>query len=151
MAKKKLSEIIIRREKVYLDDEDFIEVRGLSLADLSELFSRHTSAVTQGFDQIVKNHVPGQPVDLNRIEGVIYDTLEAAPSLVGDIISTAMDEPESAAMATKLPGGIQVQALKEIAQLSITSEAELKKVLGALTTAIRTLVALIQENKTTGR
>jgi len=88
--------------------------------------------------------MPGVALDMAYVQGAIQDTLIDAPRLVGDIIATAMDEPENADHAAKLPTGVQIQALFAVAQLSITTEAELKKVIGVVTTLIQTATTLFQ-------
>lgn len=144
MAKKKLGEVVIKTAKVSLGDDDYIEVRGISLADITDLFQRHTGPLTKAFDDFMDNRMPGVALDMAYVQGAIQDTLIDAPRLVGDLIATAMDEPENADHAAKLPTGVQIQALFAIAQLSITTEAELKKVIGVVTTLIQSATTLFQ-------
>lgn len=144
MAKKSLREVVTDTRKIDLNEEDYIEVRGLSLADITELFRRHTQVLTSKFDDIMAARQAGVPgIQMDVVQAVIEDTLTEAPSLVGDIIASAMDEPEAADAAARLRAGVQIQALMAIAELSITTEAELKKVLGVVTTLINTVTSAI--------
>lgn len=144
MAKKSLREVVTATRQIPLDGEDYIEVRGLSLADLTELFRKHTTVLTNKFDDVMAARQAGVAgIDMDVVQTIVEDALVEAPSLVGDLIACAMDEPENAADAAKLRAGVQIQALMAIAELSITTEAELKKVLGVVTTLINTVTALI--------
>lgn len=148
MAKKKLGEIIADTRQIPLGDDDYMEVRGLSMADLTALFKKHTKTLTETFDELMDSRLPGTlGIASEDLQGIIQETLRTAPDLVGDIIATAMDQPEMGKEAAQLRAGVQIQALISIAELSITSEAELKNAVGAVTKIITNVTALFQAAK----
>lgn len=145
MAKKSLGEIVADTRKITISGDDYIEVRGLSMADLTTLFKRHTDPLTRAFDDLMDSRPPGQVgFAMEELQSTIHEALTSAPTLVGDIIATAMDQPDHGRDAAKLRAGVQINALLAIAELSITTEAELKNVVGAVTKVITNVTALFQ-------
>ena len=63
---------------------------------------------------------------------VVRAAVERHTGLAGWVIAVANDSPEMAEKAMRLPTVVQLQAVHEIARLSLSSTADVKKILLAL-------------------
>lgn len=148
MAKVSLSQIAIETAKIYVNEEDYFEVRGLALADLITLTRKHLSDMENVFVQFMQQRSDGQTVTVDFIKSLAASALTESPKLVYAAISLASDDPEAdEATIAKLRATVQIDAMLNIAALSIKSETELKKLGEALTKGTEWVTRFIRENQ----
>jgi hypothetical protein len=81
-----------------------LELRSLSFADMTALYSRHAARAEEAFAMVM-------------------------PEIVADVIAFAAGEPEMASVALRLSPPVQLEAIEKIAKLTFKSEEDAKKVL----------------------
>lgn len=99
-----------------------VTVRGLSLADMTELFRRHGEAL----EHIFQTEIVGTD-DTPAPATVAKALMVTAPLAVAEIIAMANDNPDAVETVRRLPMTFQIEALAQIAALTFESEAEVKK------------------------
>jgi hypothetical protein len=99
-----------------------LTLRGLSIADASELMRRHGEAL----NSVYAETIDGQD-QLPSAQIIAQTLMKAAPSAVAEIIALANDAPEHADKVAKMPIPVQIEALSEIAILTFHSEAQVGK------------------------
>jgi hypothetical protein len=144
MAKLKLKNVVIVRAPIHVTEEDYFEVRGVSLADLTRLFRRHTEVITKLFNDFMGKKGEGKFSSEMLVE-FIQEAAMDFPVLIAEIIALAADEnnDEGVDMASNLRATVQIEALLKVMELSITTEAELKKATEILTKAARQITSLV--------
>lgn len=133
---------------VPLDGENSFEVRGLSLEHLIETFKKHTEDMEAVFKKFMDEREEGAPLTVAAIRQLAEFILLETPKMAYQLIAQAANEPDAADVVKTLRFPVQVDALLAIAELTITSEAELKKLVEAVTKAINRVTSLIAKNKT---
>lgn len=149
MGKKTLAEVVIPTAPVHISTEDYIEVTGVGLAAITRLFNRHTAAMGEVFETVMKLKDNGGMLD-NEITGdFMVQIISQFPDLVAELIVIASGEESDAArdMAARLPAVTQANALVQIFNLSIQSETELKKLMGVATNALKFATTLMARLK----
>ena len=143
MAPKRLRNIIIARREITVSEDEAFSVRGISLADLTRIFQRHTEVVTKLFNDFMAKKGNGKYTTEMLVEFIQQAAMDF-PVLVAEIIAVANDDDsdEGVEVAMQLRSPVQVEALLTIMELSITTEAELKKLIEILTKAARQLMNL---------
>lgn len=146
MPKVRLSEVIVKTERVVVDgegdDANWIEVRGVSLADILLMLKIYTEDMEALFAEFLESRTPGSTIGMNTFTNLAGTALERFPHLIYKIIAVASDEPDSTDAVSKLRVPVQFFALTKILELSITSEIELKKVVEGLTKSLGWIAAL---------
>jgi len=144
MPKIGLKDVVIKTEKVMIDTEQdtWIEVRGISLADIIEMLKLYTDEMEALFRDFMDRRVEGQPVNVNLFTDLAMKALERTPDLIYSIIAVAAGEPDEVETIGNLRAPVQIEALAKILGLSITSEIELKKVVEGLTKSLGWAAAL---------
>lgn len=144
MAKLKLKNVVIARAPIHTTEEDYFEVRGVALADLTRLFRRHTEVVTKLFNDFMGKKGDGK-FSTEMLVEFIQEAAMDFPVLIAEIIALAADEnsDEGVETASQLRATVQVEALIKIMELSITTEAELKKAIETLTKAASQIASLV--------
>lgn len=125
-----LSNIVIPRRTIQVPGSPTpLTVRGLSSFDLSLMLTnrREDFMAAIGAFQANQDNPADTAVELVRI----------VPTLVALGIALAADEPEAVGVAAQLPAPIQIQALLDIADLTVSDPGALPNLVGRL----RNLVA----------
>jgi len=140
-----LSDYEIPRTSVPLNNGNAIEVRGMSLTDVSLLYRIHEESV----DEIVKMFkgklvgaaTPdeiGEAVT-NDSKGIVIEFLRHFPLVASNIIALACDEPDAWRKAQELPMPVQVEALVAISRLTFEDINGFKKFVGNALAVIRSV------------
>lgn len=124
-----------------------LSFRGLSLVDVVRIVSTHGSAIVTllaGFpppkeDETIADYLKG----LTTSNGIGHEAammaLTTAPAVCHSLIAAAVDEPEDQATldaASKLPVGLQVNLLIEIAKATFADAGGLKNVVEIVAKAL---------------
>ena len=149
MSKKSLRDVIIARTEVPVGGDQTIELRGVSLADITMLFNRHTAAMADIFDQFMALKKQNGEITPDFVGNFIFEGITQVPEMVAELICIANDdtEDEALAVAARLPATEQAECIMAILELSIRSEAELKKLVGVATKALGYVTTLIARIK----
>lgn len=148
MAQIKLSEVLAARQAVYVTDEDFLMIRGVSLADLIGLVRAFTEDVEDLFQEFMRSKVEGKVIDISGAQDFVITALERSPTLIYALMALACDEkptPELTKSISELRFAVQFEILTTILKLSITSEIELKKLVETVTQSVAWVASLRQE------
>lgn len=118
-------------------------VRGLSTEDVSAILSRFGSEVVMLFGGLLS----GQAVDVETMPAMMRTLVVEAPTLVAEVIARAADDPseKGVSRARKLPLPVQVDALIAVYHNTFTSESELKKFVGVVTSLTLRASGLVEE------
>ncbi len=93
-----------------------MEVRGLSIEDVSVLIRQHLPDLEKLYD--LAQTMPGNAVARLADDGFLLKLVTDAPNLAAHVISLAADEPTMADKAKRLPIATQVLALQATARLT---------------------------------
>lgn len=143
MAKKKLRDIIVTRVEIEVSPGETFEVRGISLSDIVTLSQTHMSTLSELFSNFMIRK-GNEPVTNEMVSTFLVDCVADVPEIVSEIIALASDDhsPEAIDVIKTLRTPVLINAMMQIAALSITSEAELKKLVETLTKAIMKVTSL---------
>jgi len=146
MGKVSLRDVVVTRAPVYVTEEDYFEVRGVSLADIIRLFNKYTAEMLELFDDFMAaREANGGEISTGFVATFLQNAMIKAPDIVFELIVMASedDDPQARANVENLRFGVQVEALNQIMLLSISSEAELKKLVEVATKAITFVTGLV--------
>lgn len=123
----KLSDFVVPTATVQLPGGDTFVVRGLALVDLVLLASKYREGLSEFFSEMkVRLATSGEAgLATSALVGMIAD----APTVAAETIALAMDEPDAAVSALRLPLELQVELLTAIWGLTFTTEEGPKKLL----------------------
>lgn len=137
-----------KREAVTLPGAVVVEVRALSLADLTTLFRRHTGAFTGLFEKYVAQASKADPTATMQqafqswqVMGgasILGGVLDSFPDLVADAIAHGADEPQHANLVRMFPAGAQLELALHVVNLTVEAEGGVKKFMGTVGTLLRT-------------
>lgn len=133
-----LSDLRLPTAEVNVSDGQTITVRGLSVADISEIIREHAMVL----NGLYQTHIV-EKAEMPAADVLARALMTEAPEVVARIIAHANDEPESWEIVSKLPGITQINALVEVAVLTFHSEAEVKKLLETLIQGSTVLSSLL--------
>ena len=110
-------------------------VRGLNLSDLMRLVIDHGPMMSRIYDQFITRAggaggvANGQLFTPDMVKSMMMDALKEAPELVFAAVAYATDDESVEAIngARRLPLVLQLEAMLAIMELSIQTDAELKK------------------------
>lgn len=147
MGKMKLRDVIIARAPVHVDEENYFEVRGIALADILRLSEKHMGAMVELFGQFMAKKGDG-PITNEMMTEFLVDCIGDAQDLVKDVVALVADDDgdpdgQAADIFLHLRAPVQIEALMQVAALSITTEAELKKMVEGLTKIVQRVTALL--------
>jgi len=110
-----------------------VTVRGLNFADLTKLMNEHGAAMVLLFGRVWAQAKTGT-LDGKSVGELIQTSLMEMPELAASMIAIAVDEPDATDMAAKLTPGVQIEILMAAIEHTFVSEAEVKKLVEAVTT-----------------
>ena len=122
-----LADYAPRTESVEVAPGLTLDLRGLSVADVTALVRDHRPVLEALFERVVDAQDGASDATLLSI---VLDLSQTAPALVGDVIALAAGEPGQGAQAARLPVTSQVEALKRIGDLTLKAEGGLEKLMG---------------------
>lgn len=142
--------------KISLDDEQFFEVRGISMTDLMAVVAVHGPQLSIMFSKLTeeRNEELSFAIDNDATRKMLYSMSTEFPEVVAAAIALASDayDEEGVRIARQLPFPVQVQAVEEIFKLTFRSEGEVKKLIESLTRmAVAASGALVNAKMTTAR
>lgn len=115
----------IRKEKVYINDDEYIEVRGLNTNDLIELFAERTELMRFIFE--------GVDFETASNEELANIMIKRGLDIAILVFAIAADEPENYMEFRHLSTDIILQAMRKIIDLTLPKTAkelhdEIKKI-----------------------
>ena len=133
-----LSDLRLPTSEVFFSDDQSITVRGLSVADLSEIIRDHATVLNSIYQENIVDagEMPAADVLARAL-------MTEAPEVVARIIAHANDEPDSWEIVKNLPTITQINGLVEVAILTFHSEAEVKKLMETLIQGSTVLSSLL--------
>lgn len=155
-----LRDLVIPSELVKVTDTEGFSVRGLSLNDAVEIYSRHGESMAVLFDQFVNRVKRQEAVEAHDV-GVAL--VSSAPQIMAEIIAVASGaQPPNPletdalkrataevawtaeiAAALNFPAGMQMAALQAIGRLTFTSDLPPPKFLGLVLEMAKSATAAI--------
>lgn len=140
----KLGEITLPVKVVELSNGQSFEVRGISFGDITAIMNSHAAEAVELYDIVRKR---GGSITDSEVKLIIGELIPKFPSLLGMIICVAADDVSDQAMkiALKLSAMKQAQILQDIFELSLTSEAEVKKMLESITDWIQKIAVTLAQ------
>lgn len=122
-------------------------VRGLSFSDIMILVNSHGPQVAA----LYSTYVDGGDLNMQDFRKAIPELLNQAPRLIAQAIALASNDgsQEAVDIAVQLPVNAQLDALDKLFRLTLTSEAELKKLLERLIDMISGTNGALQMLQTT--
>lgn len=130
-----LETLIIPSDTVRFNGQS-LEVRGLSLADITYIVRHHQSVVAGLYVKAISGDLSG---DVNEIAFAMADDFVPLASMT---IACAMGAPKQADIAASLPFSVQVEALEKILSLTLVAEGGLGKLVEIVTRAVQGLKSL---------
>jgi len=141
----KLADFEIQRAKVRLPGkgkDNFLEVRGLSLDDLTLLISLHHEPITKALKLWQESRT--DIMTTRNLSSFILAVAKDFPDLVAEVISAAADEldDEARRKAKLLPVTVQIVALNEILKLTMEEVDGLKNLLAEMQDRVKSLASV---------
>jgi len=136
-----LSEIIGATKQVDAGGGRMIEVRGVSLEEISRLLAVHRSQ----FESLIIMAATEQPDWMGFVAG--------APLFINDLLAVAMEieDEEDKKLVGKLPLGTQVLAIKDIWGLTVPQGKKFSELVSTAIQWLQTQGAAIQSQATAGK
>lgn len=133
----KLNTLTIETREVEIADGKSLTVRGLGSYDISDVCNRYLPEITMLVGVTMASEAAHPDMD-----ALINLLIKSAPELVNDLIliandSDREDEPSMKAVRA-LPVFVEINALFAIFELTLKSEAEVKKIMEMLTGVMET-------------
>jgi len=122
-----------------------ITVRGLGATDLTVLTEAHLPKIVAVYTAVQKDVLAGMTPDM--LQATIKTVLNLAPEVAAHAILIANDDPnpeEGMGKVMKLPAPVLVNALFALFELTLHSEAEVKKLLEAILDAMGSTTSFIE-------
>jgi hypothetical protein len=135
-------------ESVTLPDGVSFDVRGLCLEDFAVLLRSHYRIMSDLFDKYVGEAALHEIKEVHEVlgssdfTGIVFEVLETAPALIGDMIARAADETENPQQARMLPAGVQVDAVVKVVVLTLQAEGGWGKLMETIGTLRGSLAKL---------
>lgn len=107
-----------------------IELRGLNLMDLTEIFKTHLPDLGALAGMVDANG--GTNMDEKGMMQVATNIVGQAPGLVANIIARAADDPTWVESAARLPFMAQVDGITKVARLTFDEIGGVKKTMAAI-------------------
>lgn len=127
MATMGLASVAIPTHSIKVPDGGQFAVRGLSLVDITGIYQEHGGELAIWFEKFVSGADDAGSSMVDAVSSIIA----SAPHLAAKAIAVAADDTtdEGAAIVSRLPLGVQFEALSAIGELTFTEDMPPKKVL----------------------
>jgi hypothetical protein len=114
-------------------ENDFFEVRAISLPDVAMLIDVHEDVISLIVTMVRENKDAFQNSRDNEITDAVSrllgDLIRESPLLVANLIAICADEPTMMTNASRLPVAVQIDAISKIGKLTFTDLASVKKLI----------------------
>lgn len=140
-----LQDFEVRREDIPLPNSGSFAVRGLGLNDVTRLMALYGPTLTILFNKFVGD-IRLKQLTPEAMGFVINEVLKESPEIAFKIIAIAADE-DGTPGESKIPQiGIiaQMEALTRIVELTLISEAEVKKLVEIVTKALTGTTGVVE-------
>lgn len=114
-----------------------ITIRALNLDDCTTLVSNHLGEIAMALELYEAHRA-----DLFKeasLDKFVLAMISVVPSMAGELIAVAADEPELADIARKLAVGTQLHAITEISRLTLEDSGGIKNLFAALANVLPVL------------
>lgn len=138
-----LSNFVDGKEEVRFGkgEDDFFDVRAISLPDVAMLISVHDDAISLIVSMVRENKNAFEMDDVTQIGDatalLIGNLIRESPLLVANLIAICADEPSMMSTASRLPITVQLDAVSKIAKLTFTDLASVKKLMADVMNIVR--------------
>ena len=112
-----------KRLDVSIGEDNVVQLRGLSLVDITVLVDHHLPDLEELFELFADINKQ----DDQQFETVVMSLLQRAPGLAANIIALGSDEPDDAKKAATLPAPLQIDMLLKIGTLTFEEVGGVKK------------------------
>jgi len=130
-----LRNFVVRRTEIQLPGGDSFSVRGLGFSDVTRLVALYAPILTKLFSKVVED-VRLKTLQPEAIGQMVTEVLTETPEIAYMLIEIASDEPGTATTTIPHIGLIaQAEAITAIVELTLLSEAEVKKLVEIITKA----------------
>lgn len=102
--------------RIEFGDDEFIEVRGLDVSDITQLFEVHQSIVAEIYDKVVGRDQDS--ITMQDAEALYAEVVVMAPMLVNHLIALSASVPDQITLVGQLPLDVKIAALEKIAILT---------------------------------
>lgn len=119
-------------ETVQIDAKNSFTVRGISFEDITRLVNKHGPVLVLVYGKFteMKGKHDLRPETLGML---VQSVIGQFPEAVADMIAVAAEEPDQTAKISRLPVGIQFDAIEKIIRLTFSGEGDLKKLVEIVT------------------
>lgn len=131
--------------RIEFGDDDFIEVRGLDVPDITQLFEVHTNDVALIYDKVV-----GRDPDsfaMSDVEALYAEISVSFPGVVNHVIAMAADATNQFVLVSQLPLDVKVAALERIGVLTFQMSGGLGNFLEIVMRVARKVRGLLKDLK----
>lgn len=131
--------------RIEFGDDDFIEVRGLDVSDITQLFEVNQLVVAQIYDKVV-----GRDPDsftMTDVEQLYAELVVAFPSVVNHVIALAADSLDQFVVVSRLPLDVKVAALERIGLMTFQMSGGLGNFLEIVMRVARKVRGLVKDLK----
>lgn len=128
-----LKDVAIPRRTVDLSVSGDVQLRGLTLTDIMSVYRHHGGQLGIVFTTLMDKN---QTLSDSTLQAAIRELAMSAPEALAEIICLAADEPDMHDTAVRLPLLDQASILEAIFELTLTSEADLKKLVETVLRAL---------------
>lgn len=117
------------RKRTIKFDGGYFDVRAFSLMDVATIIDSHQEAIEKIYIRLQVNASEGFDLSEAMAMELLMDMVRESPTLAGNIIALAADEPNAEMMrvAATLPITVQIEALIAVGELTFTDIASVKK------------------------
>lgn len=136
-----------KSSRIVIDEKEdqYIDVRGIGVIEVAQLFNLHKDVVIEIYDRAVGRSKTGK-FDNASLNEFVSEVLAAAPEVACFLIWQASDsDAEDLALVRRLPIGVQMAALEEIGKLTFASNGGVKNFLESVLRMSTSANALAQD------
>lgn len=121
--------------RIEFADDDFIEVRGLGLPDISQLVEVHAQTAVEIFNKFTGRDKDGFTID--DAATLAQELLIKFPAVVAHVIALAADATDQMNTISSLPTDVQIAALEKIGSLTFQMQGGLGNFVETVTRLVR--------------
>lgn len=123
-----LKDLKIPTVDVLVSEGNSFPVRGLSSLDIEYLVRKHGSDLKELWDEFLENKVDLSKLEVGQILPIIKQVIGRVPSAMIDLIGLAADaDEEDLVTLTKLPVGVQVEAVSRVLAITLNTDGDWSK------------------------
>jgi len=126
-------------------------VRAISLPDVAILIDAHEYTITslvekvQNRRDVISQYGEDEEAFQKVIADLLTELIRESPIVVANLIAICADEPDQMDRASKLPITVQLEALTQIAKLTFTDLASVKKLVADVIAMVRGMLPALNQ------